>query len=42
MCVSASRDIPKGTTLTIDLVSDTEVLKRKDVLESKYGIKCKC
>lgn len=23
MCVSASRDIPKGATLTIDLVSDT-------------------
>ena len=42
MCVSASRDIPKGTSLTIDLVSDTEVSKRKDVLQSKYGIKCRC
>ena len=42
MVVSASRDILKGSTLTIDLVSDTEVLKRKDVLESKYGVRCRC
>lgn len=42
MCVSASRNIPKGATLTLDLASDTDVLKRKNVLQNKYGINCFC
>ena len=42
MCLSASKEIPKGELLTLDYAASIEPRQRKEVLADKFGIRCKC